>query len=496
MKIIFLYFLKYSKIDYVLSKEIHKKMIKQQLSNKQQQKFSPQQIQQVKLLELTALEIGNRVNRELEENPALEEISETDSVPHIEKLNKLTTETFSSNFSKKNNNINKFKQSHFLNQWETAYSENESFHEYLFNQLKLKELSEEELKISKYIIGNLDDDGYIRQSPQTLSDDMSLQYEKEIPIFKIKKILKLVQTLEPYGIGANDLQECLLLQLYKKKMTQTRRLAIKILKKHFDFFVKKHYDSICTIYNITKENLKNIIKEITLLNPKPGNMWESNMETKSAHITPDFIAEVIDGKLVFTMSEDNMPNLKINRKYGEMLSDYKSDKNFGKKEVITFVKNKIDSAQWFIDAIKQRNITLYNTMLAVINIQQKFFLSGDEKTLKPMKLKDVSELCGYDISTISRATINKYIQTDWGIYPLRFFFSDAIINENGEEISTREIKTILKSCIETENKKKPFTDENLTKLLKRKGYNIARRTVAKYREQLNIPVSRLRKGIE
>lgn len=471
-------------------------MIKQQLSHKQQQKFSPQQIQQVKLLELTALEIEDRINRELEENPMLEEISDADpSLLHTENLSKSIADPFSYDFFKRNHNY-KFQQSYSSNQWEITYSESESFHEYLFTQLKFKKLSEEELKISKYIIGNIDNDGYIRLSLQTLSDDISFQYEKNISVSKIKNILEFIQKLEPSGIAASNLQECLLLQLCRKKKTLTRCLAINILKKHFDFFVKKHYDSIRNIYNISEKKLKDVLKEIKILNPKPGSMWESNMETKSSHITPDFITEVIDGKLFFSMAERNIPNLKINQTYGDMLLNYTNNKNFDTKEVISFVREKIDSAQWFIDAIKQRNITLYNTMLAVINIQHDFFFTGDEQTLKPMKLKDVSKLCSYDISTISRATINKYIQTDWGIYPLRFFFSDAIMNEKGEKISTREIKSILKLCIKTENKRAPFTDNILTDLLKKKGYNIARRTIAKYREQLNIPVARLRKEIE
>ncbi|MDR0530318.1 MAG: RNA polymerase factor sigma-54 [Bacteroidales bacterium OttesenSCG-928-I14] len=470
-------------------------MIKQQLSYKQQQKFSPQQIQQTKLLELTTLEVENRINEELEENPVLEEIPEPDEYgSQIERLNK--SDTFLGGSLREDNvHSYKFQQNGSLNRWEMVYAEPESFHEYLLNQLKLKELSEEEIKIGQYIIGNMDDNGYIRQSFQTLSDDISFQYGHDVSISEIKKVLESIQGLDPPGIGAGDLQECLLLQLRRKKITPIRCLVIDILEKHFAIFAKKHYDSLCKIYNISKENLKDVIREVALLNPKPGNICESSMESKLAHIIPDFIVEIIDGKLIFTMAKRNMPTLKVNEGYSEILSNNVGNKSLKKREVVAFVKKKINSAQWFIDAIKQRNTTLYNTMLAIIKLQQDFFLTGEEQALKPMKLKDVSQLCGYDISTVSRATINKYIQSDWGIYPLRFFFSEAMINEEGEEISTREIKAILKFFIKTEDKKNPFTDDVLANLLKKKGYNIARRTVAKYREQLNIPVSRLRKGV-
>lgn len=470
-------------------------MIKQQLSHKQQQKLSPRQIQQIKLLELTSLEIENRINKELEENPVLEEVQETDECAlQIEKSNKSNT-SLEDYLRESDTQSYNFHRNHSSHRREIVYSEPESFHKYLLNQLKLKELSEEEIKISEYIIGNIDDDGYIRQNYQTLSDDISLQYGQNIPASKVKKMLEFVQGLEPPGVGASNLQECLLLQLHRKKTTPIRCLVKDILKKHFDSFAKRHYDNICKIYNISKKDLRNMIKEITLLNPKPGNMCGNNMETKLAHIIPDFIVEIINGKLIFTMAERSIPKLKVNERYSEMLSGYLSNKSIEKKEEISFVKKKVDSALWFIDAIKYRNITLYNTMFAIIEIQKDFFLTGEEQALKPMKLKDISKLCGYDISTVSRATINKYVQTDLGIYPLRFFFSEAMINEKGEEVSTREIKAALKSCIENENKKNPFTDDFLANLLKGKGYDIARRTVAKYREQLNIPVARLRKEI-
>jgi RNA polymerase sigma-54 factor len=362
----------------------------------------------------------------------------------------------------------------------------------------LKELSEEEIKIGEYIIGNIEDDGYIRRGADALSDDLAFQYSLDVPVSEIKRVLGIIQELDPAGIGATDLQDCLLLQLKRKEKTPVRKLAITILEKYFDAFSKKQYDKISKVLNISEEDLKNVIKEITLLNPKPGNAWENNMDTKMAHIISDFIVEAINGELVFSMPEENIPELRISKEYGEMLMHYSKSKGKEspeKRETIAFVKQKIDAARWFIDAIKQRNTNLRNTMLAIIEIQRDFFLTGEESDLKPMILKDVSELCGYDISTVSRVSNSKYVQTNWGVYPLKFFFSESMTNEEGEEVSTREIKSILKSCIESEDKTKPLTDDALVGELKKKGYEIARRTVAKYREQLNIPIARLRKEI-
>jgi RNA polymerase sigma-54 factor len=484
-------------------------MIRQQLTQKQQQKLSPLQIQQVKLLELTALEIENRITQELEENPALEEVSD---------LSLETDDDISENFNSEEDASEedlslgdylteddipdyKLQQNYYYTEnqrSEIPYSESESFQEYLLNQLRLKDLTEEKFKIGEYIIGNIDDDGYMRRDPESLSDDLAFQYGMEVSTEDIIKVLNIIEELDPAGVGATNLQKCLLLQLGRKGKTSERESAIIILEDYFDCFTKKQYDKICRGLNISEEELKNIIREIMILNPKPGNAWESNMVAKMTHITPDFIVEAINGELIFTMTEQNVPELRINKEYGNLLANYlekKGKENVDQKEAIIFVKQKLDSAKWFIDAIKQRNKTLRNTMLAIIKIQRNFFLTGEESDLKPMILKDVSELCGYDISTVSRVVNSKYVQTNWSVYSLKFFFSEAITNEEGEEISTREIKSILKSYIETENKTKPLTDNALVKELKEKGYDIARRTVAKYREQLNIPIARLRKEI-
>lgn len=483
-------------------------MIKQQLSQKLQQKLSPLQIQQVKLLELTSLEIENRINQELEENPALEEApadleSNVDiSTDEYDTIADGNSEDLSLGDYRTEDDIPDYKLQQAYSKGEQKeeipYSESETFHEYLLNQLQLKEISENDFKIGEYIIGNIDEDGYMRRDIQAISDDLAFQYNLDVSAVKVKEILSIIQELDPPGVGATNLQECLILEISRKKKTVERTLATQILELYFEAFTKKQFDKIVKGLDISEEELKKAVKEITLLNPKPGSSWESNIETKMSHIIPDFLVEAINGELIFSMPEQNIPELKINKEYSDILKNYTNKKNSGsisQKEALTFVKQKIDSAKWFIDAIKQRNTTLRNTMLAIIEIQKKFFLSGEEADLKPMILKDVSKLCGYDISTISRVSNSKYVQTNWGVYPLKYFFSESMTNEEGEEVSTREIKSILKACIEEENKKKPLTDDALVGELKKKGYEIARRTVAKYREQLNIPIARLRKEI-
>ena len=485
-------------------------MIKQQLTQKQQQKLSPLQIQQIKLLELTGLEIEDRINRELEENPALEELSEAaadkqneDSFSEFEQEDNFSQEDLSLGDYRTEDDIPDYRlQQNYHVEKNTRedipYSESESFQDFLLEQLYLKDLSEEKMKIGEYLIGNIDENGYIRREPESISDDLLFQYGWEVPISTIQEVLQIIQEMDPPGVGAANLQECLLIQLKRKEQTKVRTWAIRVLGRYFEAFSKKQYDKILRSLNISEDELKEIIREITLLNPKPGNTWESNMVTKMSQITPDFFVEANNGELVFSMQEHNVPELRVSKEYNNMLHSYSNPKgtqNTGKNEALEFVKQKVDSAKWFIDAIKQRNTTLKKTMEAIIKIQKEFFLTGEESNLKPMILKDVSELCGYDKSTVSRVSNSKYVQTSFGIYPLKYFFSEAMLNEEGEEISTREIKAILKNCIEEEDKSKPLTDDLLVKELKAKGYEVARRTAAKYREQLNIPVARLRKEI-
>ena len=482
-------------------------MIKQQLTQKQQQKLSPLQIQQIKLMELTGLEIEDRINQELEENPALEEVYDSPSDSENENLDSElnsgidTEEDIVLGDYRTEDDIPDYKlQQPYYSDKNTKedipYSEGESFQEYLLDQFRLKNLSEEQIQIGEYLIGNIDEDGYIRRSLEAISDDLAFQYGWEVSVPKIEKVLKIIQQLEPPGIGATHLRDCLLIQLKRKEKTPARDLAIRILDDYFEAFSKKQYDRIERALDITDREMKDIVKKITLLNPRPGNAWESNMESKMAHITPDFFVEVVNGELFLSMQE-NIPELKVNKEYNDMLNQYSKSKRQTqeRKDAANFVKQKIESANWFIDAIKQRSITLRNTMLAIIEIQRDFFLTGEESKLKPMILKDVSELCGYDISTVSRVSNSKYVQTNFGIFPLKYFFSESMTNDEGEEVSTYEIKSILKTCIEEEDKSNPLTDDALMKELKNRGYEVARRTVAKYREQLNIPISRLRKEI-
>jgi RNA polymerase sigma-54 factor len=485
-------------------------MLKQQLTTRQQQKLSPLQIQQIKLLELNSLEIENRINRELEDNPALEETSDSfsdtdsnDPEDNYEAKENDSPEDITLGDYLTEDDIPDYKlqQSYYSKEnerEEIPYSESESFTDYLLSQLRLKDISEDEVKIAEYLIGNMDEDGYLRRDPEAISDDLAFQYNMNVPVVEIENAIKIIQDLDPPGVGAADLRECLLLQLNRKEKTPCRKQAILVLTDYFEAFSKKQYDKIIKNPTISEEELKEVIKEITLLNPRPGGAWESMMETKMAQIIPDFFVETINGELVFSMPEKNIPELRVNREYNNMLKDYSegnTPQSLSKRDALLFVKQKLDSAKWFIDAIKQRNMTLEKTMSAIIEIQREFFLSGEESDLKPMILKDVAELCKYDISTVSRVSSSKYVQTNWGVFPLKYFFSESMTNEEGEEVSTREIKSILKQCVDEENKKSPLTDDALMKELKSRGYDIARRTVAKYREQLNIPVARLRKDI-
>lgn len=489
-------------------------MIKQQLSQSLQQKLSPLQIQQIKILELGSLEIEDRIRQELEENPALEQTEEWDSQaaePGEEDLydgndydNKADTvddislgdyltEDDIPDYKLQSNNLSKEQQYEQI-----PYSETVSFRESLLEQFRLQELSEREFTIGEYIIGNIDDDGYLRREFPAISDDLLFQYGLDVSEDELQKALYVIQSLDPPGIGARNLQECLLLQIKRKKESPQVQYAHLILSEYFEDFTRKHYDKIQKGADLSEDELREVIKEIVQLNPKPGNAWESDLASKLSQVVPDFTVENNNGELILHMNNQNIPVLKISREYSDMFNEYtanRKNQSTENKEAVFFVKQKLDSAKWFIDAIRQRQNTLQHVMMAIMNLQRDFFLSGDETDLKPMILKDVSEICGYDISTISRVSNSKYVQTDSGIYSLKYFFSEGMQNEKGEEVSTREIKTILKECVDEEDKTAPLTDEKLVELLKEKGYELARRTVAKYREQLGIPVARLRKEL-
>jgi len=485
--------------------------LKQQLQQKQQQRLSPLQMQVIKLTELPNIELEERIKQELVDNPALDEGHDSSDDPqdmlddntHDDSEN-ITQEdiamgdylteddipdySFSNKSSSTDNTIRE----------DIPFSSAESLHESLIKQLHLTELDKESTKIAEYIIGNIDENGYLDRPLNAIGDDLLFQQNLDISQDRIEKILHIIQGFDPAGVGAQDLQQCLLLQLERMPQNETVEQATQILQKYFDDFSKRHYEKIKRGMSLDDEGLKLIIHLITTLNPKPGNNWGDALSQTMNTVIPDFIVESYNGEVFMSHNNRNIPELRVNREYSEMLRGYSENKQgmtAEAKNAAMFVKQKLDSARWFIDAIKQRQETLQRTMQAIVDMQYNFFLTGDESNLKPMILKDVAERAGYDISTISRVSNSKYVQTNFGVYPLKFFFSESMQNDAGEEVSSREVKAILRECIENEDSKKPLTDDKLAEILKEKGYIIARRTVAKYREQMNIPVARLRKKI-
>lgn len=483
--------------------------LKQQLQLKQQQKLSPMQMQVIKLTELPVLELEERIKQELEENPALEEglepndNSEYDDEYGSEDDTNISQEDLTLGDYMNEDEIPDYQlrdnnRQGVGKQEEIPFSVAASLHEYLIEQLGECELNDENQKVAEYIIGNIDESGYLDRSLSAISDDLIFQQNIDIPVPRLEEILKVIQDFEPAGIAARNLQECLLLQLGRKDKSEIVDYAINIITNLFDEFTKRHYDKIIRQLNIDEEILKEVIQEITTLNPKPGNNWGDSLSITLSTIVPDFTIDSYGGELFLSLNNRNIPDLRVSREYSELFkgfSDNKESMSLDSKNTVLFVKQKLDSARWFIDAIKQRQDTLQRTMQAIMDMQYDFFLTGDESQLKPMILKDVAQRTGYDISTISRVSNSKYVQTSFGIYPLKYFFSESMQTDTGEEISSREVKAILKECIENEDKKKPLTDDKLSEILNERGYIIARRTVAKYREQMNLPVARLRKEI-
>ncbi len=482
-------------------------MLKQQLQQKLQQKLSPAQIQVIKMLEVPTLELEERIRQEIEENPALEEGAETNDDEFDEDFNNedggnnddfdiddYVADDDIPDYKLKVNNSSKDDKHEDI-----PFSAGMTFHENLMDQLGLLQLSEHDHQLAEYVIGNIDEEGYLRRTPESMVDDIVFQSGIQTTDDEMYRVVSLIQKFDPAGVGATTLQECLLLQLERKTQTTEIKQAIKIIVDYFEEFSKKHYDKITKALNIDEEQLKKIIAEIVKLNPKPGNSWGGNILEKSmSAIVPDFILENDENQLTVHLNNSNIPELRVNNTYNEMFQDYASNKKNQTREMkdaVMFVKQKIDAARWFIDAIKQRQQTLLTTMIAIVNFQREFFIEGDDTYLRPMILKDIADITGYDISTISRVSNSKYIQTEFGIFPVKYFFSESMTNDSGEEVSTREIKKILQDCIDNEDKRKPLNDDALAEVLKEKGYLIARRTVAKYREQLNIAVARLRKEI-
>ncbi|WP_167616229.1 RNA polymerase factor sigma-54 [Maribellus sediminis] len=478
------------------------------LQQKLLQKLSPQQIQVIKLLEIPTMQLEQRIKKELEENPVLELESDSpvmDDDPSDFSDSDENRDVDNEEFSMEDYyedeeiptyklNTNNFSKDDKYE--DVPFSVGTSFNEFLSEQLSLSELNEKEQQLAEYILGNIDDDGYLRRDLVSISDDLAFNMNLDVPEEELEKILKVIQDFDPPGVGARDLRESLILQLDRKEGPDYK-LAKTIVKDFFPEFTKKHYDKIRSKLEISEEELKDGINQVLKLNPKPGSSYSNPLNKSNQHIVPDFILEIVDGELSLSLNQRNVPELKVNDAYQEMLKTMSENQKAKKndKEALLFVKQKLDSAKWFIDAIHQRQTTLLLTMSEIISFQKEFFQEGDEAKLKPMILKDIAERTNLDISTISRVSNSKYIQTHFGIYPLKYFFSEGMQKDDGEEVSTREIKKILKECIENEDKRKPLTDEKLASILKEKSYNIARRTVAKYREQLDIPVARLRKEL-
>lgn len=481
-------------------------MLKHSLEQKLLQKLSPQQIQLIKLLEVPTVQFEQRIKKELEENPALDDgkESEVEEFDNNETEEQTQDDEFSLEDYMDEDDIPSYKTS--VNNYskdndrkEIPHRSTSSLHEDLIRQAGLANLDDNEFQIAKYIIGNIDDSGYLRRDVDSIVDDIAFTQNIETKEENLIDILKLIQKFDPAGVGARDLRECLLIQLKRKKKDNKEiKLAYKILDKAYNAFVKKHYKKIMEQFEIEEDELKKAIEIIIKLNPKPGGSSGDSTNKLIHQITPDYTLENNNEELQFSLNSKNAPELRISNSYMEMLNGYaksKSKLTKNQKQTVKFVKQKLDSAKWFIDAIKQRQNTLILTMNAILQYQKDFFIEGDESKLKPMILKDIADKTGLDISTISRVANNKYIQTPFGIFPLKHFFSESMQKSTGESVSTKEIKMILKDCIEKEDKRNPYTDEKLAEVLKEKGYKIARRTVAKYREQLNIPVGRMRKEI-
>jgi len=478
-------------------------MLNQRLDQKLLQKLSPQQIQLIKLLEVPTFELEQRIEREIEENPTLEEGYDEEETPKEDVEEKeedeFTIEDYLNEEDTPSYRLNANNHSKDDEKKEMPNASGTSFYERLYSQLGLLKLSDKDYELGKYIIGNFDEDGYLRREIPMISDDLMFRLNIDVSDDELEALLLKIQSLDPAGIGARTLQECLLIQISRKdESIKHISLAKKILKDNFDEFTKKHYSKLSARYDLKDEDLKLVIDEIVKLNPKPGGSMSSVSNKPTQHIIPDFLLDFEDGELKLLLNARNAPELRVSRTYKNMLNDYVNNKekqSKSQKETVSYIRQKIDSAKWFIDAIKQRQQTLLSTMTSILEYQREYFEEGDIKKLRPMILKDIAEITNLDISTISRVANSKYIQTHFGIFSLKSFFSESMQTTEGEDVSSRELKAILQELVDAEDKKKPLTDEKLSELLEQKGYKIARRTVAKYREQLGIPVGRMRKEL-
>ncbi|MCO4822091.1 MAG: RNA polymerase factor sigma-54 [Flavobacteriaceae bacterium] len=484
-------------------------MLKQYLQFKLSQKLSPQQIQLMKLIQLPTQAFEQRLKQELEENPALENGKESteefdddfDNSDDYEDNDSINADDINVDEYLSDDEIPDYRMqanNYSVDDEEKSipYASGTSFTQHLKNQLSTFRLNEEEAKIAEFLVGSIDESGYIRRELADIMDDLAFTQNVYTEEHKIEAVLKIVHQLDPAGVGSRNLQECLLIQLQRKAKNINVELATTIIDKAFEQFTKKHYKKLLHKFDITETQLKDAIHEIERLNPKPGSSYAGNTRIIE-HVVPDFTIKILDGELELTLNGRNAPELHVSREYNNMLKGYKESKEKSKsqKDAVIFIKQKLDAAKWFIDAIRQRQQTLFVTMSAIMHYQKEYFLTGDERKLKPMILKDIADEIEMDVSTVSRVANSKYVDTPYGTKLIKEFFSESMKNDQGEDVSTREIKKILETVIEDEDKKKPLTDEKLAKILKEKGYPIARRTVAKYREQLEISVARLRKQI-
>jgi RNA polymerase sigma-54 factor len=488
-------------------------MLRQGLHQKMLQKLSPQQIQLMKLLQVPTIALEQRIKEELEVNPALEEGA--DEEEEFKETETDLNDTYEDPKEHKEERRDDFDISEYItddeipsyktrvnntspddDRMDIPISSGSTFQDQLKQQVLLYNLDDKQHVIAEQLIGNLDDDGYLRRDLRSISNDLAFSLNVDVDESAIFQVLQIIQNFDPPGVGARDLRECLLIQLNRKtNQTEAIKNATLLLEKHMEEFSKKHFDKIMKQLDLTEDEMKEAVNEILRLNPRPGNSMPDSQKSNQ-HIVPDFIITNNEGELELVLNSRNAPELRVSRSYVNMLEEYSKDKSSGSsRDAVQFVKQKLDSAKWFIDAIKQRQHTLLNTMETIMEYQYDYFMSGDETKLRPMILKDIADRVNLDISTVSRVANSKYAQTPFGTFLLKSFFSEALQTDSGEEVSSREVKKILMDCIEAEHKKKPLTDQKLVKILNDKGYNIARRTVAKYREQLNIPVARMRKEL-
>lgn len=462
-----------------------------ELTLKQTQKLSPLQIQTIKLIELPVQDLEQRIRQELEENPVLDEArSEDEDGPKEVSIDTVNDDDPIPSYKLKVNNYGKDERPEY-----NTFSVKESLTESLLEQLGYVELDDRMRKVSEFVIGSLDSDGYLRRSLDSIIDDMAFSWGIEPTEEEILTALKTIQKFEPSGVGARDLQECLLIQLKAKKPSEDNSNAIKILGEFFDEFKARHFNKILSRTGMSEEEFKRAMKKITKLNAAPGGQIDDTYNDQAQQIIPDFVLSYNNGEFDLSMPRFKVPELRVNSKYAAIMEQAAFSQNKEDKEAAAFVKRKMDSAKWFVEAIKQRHNTLESTMKAILDFQHDYFVDGEEENLRPMVLKDIAEKTGFDISTISRVVSSKYIETHFGIYPLKYFFSEGLENSSGEEVSTREIKKAMRECIDNEDKRKPLTDDQLVVEMEKRGYKVARRTIAKYRDQLDIPKACLRRNL-